>query len=182
LPSQRHAHDGNRQSESAGNFCINSDSTCNFYVFQADSIQSLVFKIKYLLPDENTLSYVLNLSNDRTIILNIYIYGVPADSYVLSVFDHNYRLNLGYVYIGLKEPPVQAYWLYNNTTQAVPYKLDELEIIKLCNDDGFTVLKCLNSMGFLKPHSAAPILFKFWPIEVKTYKVGATILADLFLI
>ncbi|RZC40393.1 uncharacterized protein BDFB_001112, partial [Asbolus verrucosus] len=137
----------------------------------ANGMQKLTFWIVHLLENENVLSYILELSNERTVIVNFFIQSIPKSDLMLSVFDRGYTLNLGYIYIGLREAPVQAYWIYNNTRNAVPYKLDDFEITKLCNAEGFPVLKCLNSVGFLKPYTSAPILFKFWPIEVKIYRV-----------
>ncbi|XP_044262850.1 uncharacterized protein LOC123010203 isoform X2 [Tribolium madens] len=137
----------------------------------ANSAQRLILKIKHTLPDQNMLSYILEMTNERTIIFNILVNSIAPDSYVLSVYKLDYKLDLGFVYIGLREAPVLAFWLYNNTAEAVPYKLDDLEIVKLCNQDGFPVLKSLTSLGFIKARSRAPLLFKFWPIEVKCYKV-----------
>ncbi|XP_008198203.3 uncharacterized protein LOC103314308 isoform X1 [Tribolium castaneum] len=137
----------------------------------ANSAQRLTLKIRHTLPDLNTLSYILEMGNERTIIFNISVNSIPPDCYALSVYQLDYRLHLGFVYIGLREAPVFAFWLYNNTSKAVPFKLDDLEITKLCNEDGFPVLKSLNSIGFVKAQSRAPLLFKFWPIEAKCYQV-----------
>lgn len=121
----------------------------------------------------------MELSNDRTIILNIYSETIAKDYFALSVFKQNYLLNMDYVYIGLKEAPVFAFWLYNNTSRAVPFKIDDLNIVKLCNEDGFSVLECMTCVGFLEAFSSAPVLFKFWPIEAKLYQVIKNFLMDL---
>lgn len=145
--------------------------TYRIFPFQAKSSQLLTFHIKYKFQDVTTLAYIFQMTNSRYIEMHFNIIGISKSFLYLSTYARDYVFYLSDIYIGLREAPVQAFYIFNNTNQTIPYKLDDVELVKMCNDEEFPVLTCLSGEGFVQPYCSAVILIRFWPIQATTYEV-----------
>lgn len=152
---------------------VNIDISNNY--LNANCYTTMTMKCRYIKPGRNTLCYILKLSNNRDVVLNIHIRTLGPAERVLSIYERNFDFILRDVFIGELDPFLQTYWVYNNTQEVIEYLLDLSEVNDLLYKNKFPIIECRNPMGYACPGKAYPLIFKFSPLEAVTYRLSIPI-------
>lgn len=114
----------------------------------------------------------MELPHGRSIELTFFILSIPPDTFKISSYKGEFRMDLKNVSVCRRVAPVQICWFYNNTGQPGTYRLDTTNLLQLCQSEGFEIFKCINPEGTIDPYRAAPLMITFQPIEIKEYIVS----------
>nr|CAH7724365.1 unnamed protein product [Callosobruchus chinensis] len=141
-------------------------------VIYGNSRQFLIITAKYSVVGATKLAYSLDIGDNRRIEFFFSMNVLPRKIPKISFYSQpNLTYRMLPVFVGRKEPPIQAIWMYNNTSESARYKADLTHVKEICEKEGFPVLQLLNPEGEIGPYSNAALLFKFHPIRVKMHKV-----------
>ncbi|CAG9819027.1 unnamed protein product [Phaedon cochleariae] len=143
----------------------------NDTTFQKNSRRLLTIHVKYTIPGDTKIAYILDIGDDRLIELLFQIHTIPADTAEISSFTKKFVATMENVSMDRRVPPIQTFWLYNNTKMSVKYKMDTSEVTRICQRERFNIGECVNPEGQIGPYRSWPLQFKFHPIEVKVHEV-----------
>ncbi|CAH2008192.1 unnamed protein product [Acanthoscelides obtectus] len=139
----------------------------------------LIVTAKYTVIGDNKLAYSLDIGDNRRIEFFFNMKVLPEDGPKVSFYSHaNNTFRMVPIYIGRKHPPVQTFWLYNNTKESTRYKANLTYVDEMCEKEGFPVLKMLNPCGAIEPYSSVPLLFKFHPIRAVAHTVKVPLILE----
>nr|CAH7762658.1 unnamed protein product [Callosobruchus chinensis] len=141
-------------------------------VIYGNSRQFLIITANYSVVGATKLAYSLDIGDNRRIEFFFSMNVLPRKIPKISFYSQpNLTFRMLPVFVGRKEPPIQAFCMYNNTSESARYKADLTHVKEICEREGFPVLQLLNPEGEIGPYSNAALLFKFHPIRVNVHKV-----------
>ncbi|KAB0795180.1 hypothetical protein PPYR_12019 [Photinus pyralis] len=127
--------------------------------------------VRYLSHGTSQIVYVMNLSYNRTIVINIHVNVLPEIVTMPSTYFNGFDFKLIPTFIGLMGPPAQAFPLYNNSNFSVDYEVETTPLARVNFEYQFDIFACLNPKGTLPPFTSCSILFEFQPITAEEYEV-----------
>nr|XP_022918502.1 uncharacterized protein LOC111427540 [Onthophagus taurus] len=141
-------------------------------VFQTDDTQTLKITVHYNYADNVTMSYILSLSEERTLIIYFSFKILPLDIDKPSKYDNGNIILLPPVALNEKEPACFAFQFYNQSSNTVTVGLDESHLDQSLYDRGLPIIRCLNAeVATLNPNKLYCLFFQFHPIAFKKYNI-----------
>lgn len=149
-------------------------------VIYVNNTQILTINFKYIFETTIQMAYNIEMPNNRNIKLVFLIKGKLSTEKYLDSLSMTNEMKLQDVFIGERLAPVQLFWIINNTENINEYRIDTENVGNLCSEEGFPVITCENTQGFVQPYSTEFICVKFLPIEAKLYQISVPVkLGDL---
>ncbi|GJQ87781.1 putative coiled-coil domain-containing protein 108 [Trypoxylus dichotomus] len=150
-------------------------------VLQANAYSTLTLLIRYQEVGITHLCYEWGFSHNRRLKCNIFVNTLTEAIDWPSKYLSDFHLKMGSVSVDNNQPPVRAFWLYNNSSNVVSYKLDVRSRERTLRVNNFEILHCFNPEGSLLPFSTVPLLFNFRPLQQRGYNLTLAIqLGDHF--
>ncbi|KAK6637921.1 hypothetical protein RUM44_008343 [Polyplax serrata] len=128
----------------------------------------LYVTLSYDTVEECAFQWSLHLPCGRIITLEALVVSLPNDEQSVTSIYMNPTVNLKSIFIGDLDPPVQLFWLYNNTNQPASYIVDKVAL-REATSNVHRIFDCINPNGIIPPFSCAPLQLLFKPNEIASY-------------
>ncbi|KAL2720808.1 cilia- and flagella-associated protein 65-like [Vespula squamosa] len=116
-------------------------------------------QLRYLLLGQTTVKWDLNIGHERHIFLYMQIEALSgSEKELYLLYPQIVKLD---TYFSDKKAQHQICWIYNYTSNYLPYSVDITDLHKINQIYHSEILACLNPDGIVEPQSLTPLILKY---------------------